>query len=365
MQPDSLHFTPEDYQRLRDTYRRWWQGSLPRPIAPILLTGQPSCRKPSPHPALSFSTAWDFSISPEQFVDARDWQLSQLRFKGDAYPFFSTDAFGPGVLAAFMGCTPVGRPDTVWFQPPQKDMPIEKLHFELDEDSPYFRRVLSLYEAALAKWGGSVVLGMVDLGGVMDVLASFRGSENLLMDLYDDPEEVLRCVKEIQQAWFQCFDKINALISPHVQGYTQWHTLYSEEPSYILQSDFSYMISPAMFNEFIAPELASSAARIPHALYHMDGVGEIPHLDALLAIDGIKAIQWVPGAGEPLKMDWSELLARIFASGKKLLSCGPQSDEALLRATKDKPGQVYLGDHYFSSIEAAKRFAEPLDVEVK
>lgn len=365
MPEHSLRFSPEDYQRLKDTYRLWWKGELSRPITPIILTDQPASRKPSPHPPLSFATAWDFSISPEQFVDARDWQLSRMRWEGDTFPFFGFDAFGPGVLAAFMGCTPVGQPDTVWFQPPQKDMPIESLHFELQENSPYFRRVMSLYEAALEKWGGDVVLGMVDLGGVLDVLASFRGSENLLMDLYDDPEEVLRCVGEIQQVWFQCYEKINALLSPHVPGYTQWLTLFSEEPSYVLQSDFSYMISPDMFRTFAAPELSSSAARLPHALYHMDGIGEIPHLDALLSIEDIRAIQWVPGAGEPSRQDWSELLARILASGRKLLSCGPQSDAALLRAAGDNPGQVHLGDHYFRSIEDARRFGEGLGVEIQ
>ena len=43
------------------------------------------------------------------------------------------------------------------------------------------------------------LLGGIDLGGIMDVLQSFRGAENLLMDLYDAPEEVLRCVGELQQ----------------------------------------------------------------------------------------------------------------------------------------------------------------------
>lgn len=359
----SVHFSIADYGRLQENYRKWWNNELKRPIVPIITTGHPSHRKESPIPPLYFGNAWDLSISPEQFVDARDWQLSQMRWHGDAYPYFLTDAFGPGVLAAFLGCTPVGREDTVWFKPPEEDIPIEELHFEMDEDNPTFRRILNVYDAALEKWRGSVVLGMMDLGGIMDVLATFRGSENLLYDLYDAPEEVLRCVNELQSVWFKYYEKIIGMIAPEVMGYTQWFTMYSEKPGYILQSDFSYMISPAMFDTFVAPELASSAARLSNAVYHMDGIGEIPHLDSLLAIDDIKGIQWIPGAGDPDKMNWDELLSKILASGKKLLSRTQKPDGRPIDIAND-PGQLYFNEQYFDNIEKAKAYGEMFGIEI-
>ena len=360
----SVRYTAADYMRLRETYRRWWSGGLDRPIVPIITRNHPSWRKESKAPSLCFETAWDFSISPKEFVDAADWQLSQLRFHGDAFPFFAPTRFGPGTLAAFLGCTPVGKKDTVWFQSPSKDIPIKELHFEMDTDNRYFRRVMDLYDAALEKWRGSVVLGMVDLGGVMDVLASFRGSENLLLDLYDSPEEVLRCVDEIQKVWFRYFDRINSVLAPEVMGYSQWFNIYSEAPGYILQSDFSYMIGPEMFNKFVGPELASSASRLHNALYHMDGIGQIPHLDSLLNIDGIKAIQWVPGAGTPESMNWDELLARILASGKKLISWTQKPDGRPIDIAAD-PGQLYFDDRYFDDIEDAKAYGDMFGIEVR
>lgn len=361
-----IHFTHGDYQRLRETLRLWWAGEWHRPIAPIITTGHDSDRAPSPFPALSFSTAWDFSVTPEQLVDAQDAFLSTCRFHGEAYPHMGMDAFGPGTLAAFLGCTPVGAKDTVWFRPPQKDIELSDLHFEPDESNPYFRRVMNVYEAALEKWGDRVVLGMVDMGGILDVLAHFRGSENLLCDLIDEPEEVLRCVREIQAMWFHYYDRINDFLRPHVPGYTQWFNLYGEEPSYILQSDFSYMISPDMFRTFVAPELASSAARIPHAIYHMDGVGEIPHLDQLLAIDAIEAIQWVPGEGVASHQNWDELLSRILASGKKLMHWNQLPDGTPTPLAKD-PGQLCLNTRWFrkDQWDAAQRYAEKVSVTLR
>lgn len=359
----SVAFTKDDYAALRKTYDRWWKGELGRPITGIILRDQPSWREPSRAPLLKYITAWDESISPEQFIDAQDALFSTHRFLGEAYPAMKFEAFGPGVLAAFLGCRPNGRKETVWFEAPRADIPLEELHFELDESNPHLRRVLNVYEAGMEKWRGAVVMGMADLGGVMDVLASFRGTENLLMDLYDDPDEVIRCVGEIQREWFKCYDLILRTIGSDVMGYTQWFNVYGEEPSYILQSDFSYMISPEMFKTFVAPELDSSAKRLTNTLYHLDGVGEIPHLDQIIAMEGVKGIQWVPGDGPALSMDWTELIARILAGGKKLLSCALTPDGNLNPVIKD-PGQVFLGDWTFHDIEEAKRHAERFGIEI-
>ncbi len=353
---DFIHFTHEDFDRLRDTYDKWWAGTLKRPVASIITHGHPT-KKETGKPPLHPSTAWDTSIPVTDYLEHHEAYLDTLRFHGDAFPFFNTMGFGPGVVAAFMGCTPISSPSTVWFRSPDEDIPIEELHFEYNPENPHFRRVVNLYEAAMERWDGKCVIGMVDLGGVLDILASFRGTENLLYDLYDSPEEVKRCVKEIQTAWFRYHDAINDIMRG-TEGYSHWFGLYSAKPSYILQSDFSYMLGSDMFEDFIGWELASSAERLSNALYHMDGIGQIVHLENLLKIDSIKAIQWVPGDGEPSQRNWDELLAKILASGKKLIYWNQNPDGSSIKLAKDA-GQLYHGPRYFhtNDIEAAKRYA--------
>lgn len=352
----SVRFSCEDHWRLRDTYRRWWDGSLGRPIVPIVTVERELTKAELPCRPLYFGNAWDLSVTPKQLVEARDAELSVMRWHGEAFPMFMTTAFGPGVLAAFLGCTPMGREDTVWFKPPREDIPIEELHFEFDKENRYFKRVAAVYEEAMEKWRGAVVPCMTDLGGIMDVLSHFRGNENLLMDLYDSPDEVLRCVKELQDMWFRYFDTLNDIIAGETMGYSHWHGVYGEEPGYIIQSDFSYMIGPDMFREFVGPELASSAGRLKNAVYHLDGIGELAHLDQLTAIDGIKGIQWVPGAGAPEKMDWTDVLSKILASGKKLLSCNQKPDGRPIDIAAD-PGQLFYWERAFTDIRAAREYA--------
>lgn len=360
-----IHFSHDRYEELRKTYRKWWSGELDRPIVPIITLGHSTDFPAHTGPQFNFANAWNWDIDPREFIDSCHAQLSSYRWHGDAFPHIYTAAFGPGVLAAFLGCTPVSTTRTVWFKSPDEDLPIEELHFEFDDQNRYYRRVENLFEAAMEKWHGSVVVEMTDLGGILDVLASFRGTENLLIDLLEEPDEVLRCVGELQELWFRYYDKLNAVLSPEAQGYSHWYGMYCETPGYILQSDFSYMISPDMFRTFAAPELASSASRIDNAVYHMDGIGEIPHLNHLLAIDSLKGIEWTPGAGEPDTRNWDELHLRILASGKKLILYHRQDDRIGSEVARHL-GQIYLPGRNFKAndMEAAKHYGERFGVEV-
>lgn len=151
----------------------------------------------------------------------------------------------------------------------------------------------------------------------MDILASFRLSDNLLYDLYDNPEDVKRLVDELSDLWYRFYIELIDILKGS-RGYSDWSSIFYEEPSYMLQSDFSFMISSEMFDSFVRPELSKTSARIWRAWYHLDGIGELKHLDSILSIPTIRGIQWVPGEGEPTSMDWSSVYSKISKSGRKI-----------------------------------------------
>ena len=53
-----------------------------------------------------------------------------------------------------------------------------------------------------------------------------------------------------------------------------------------------------------------------YATYHLDSAGALSHLDTLLSIPHLRAIQWVPGAGREEIPQWYELIRHILAGGK-------------------------------------------------
>ena len=80
------------------------------------------------------------------------------------------------------------------------------------------------------------------------------------------------------------------------------------------------MLSPAMFEEFVLPCVVKEAKAFDHNIFHMDGPGVMRHLDMLLDVNEIRAIQLVQGVGEdePI-MQWLPVIKKIQARGKGIV----------------------------------------------
>ena len=297
------------------TYTEWWAGKLDRPLIPVVLTGLDTGKELLKYPFESQKCFGNCDISPKEFIERIDKELSCMEFLGDAYPALSGLYVGPGILSAFLGADIDLSAGSIWFFPKQK-LPIEELHFEYLENNIWFNRVKAIMAEAKHRWGDSVVIGMPDLGGVMDILATFRGTENLLLDLYESPDEVKRAVNEIKDLWHRYYSELNSYT---IEGYhTDWSSILSNDRSYMMQSDFTYMLGPDMFKEFVLGELADTCAFLDRGCYHLDGVGQIPFLDSLLETEKMDLIQWIPGDGPHAAKDWFELYCKVLDAGKHL-----------------------------------------------
>lgn len=313
----AIDFAPERWEHVRAVYGQWWDGTLPRPVLPVWLTGKDPCRKAPAVPCVSQAVFADLSVSSEAIIDSFDYALSGVSFLSDAFPYVGMDISGPGILAAFLGAELDSSTGRIWFHP-KEVLPLSQLHFAYRDDTVWYRRIREIYALGLQRWQGQVLMGMPDLGGVLDVLAVFCSPDNLLMDFYDEPEEVQRLIGELHELWHRYYRELQELLRPVNPGYSDWSQVYSEVPSYIPQADLSYMISRDMFQEFALPELAQTFRELPHTIYHLDGKGELPHLDALLANEDVDAIQWIPGTGAAPLTQWPEVYQKIHTAGKRI-----------------------------------------------
>ena len=64
-------------------------------------------------------------------------------------------------------------------------------------------------------------------------------------------------------------------------------------------------------------------------MYHLDGIDAIRHLDAVLEIEELNAVQWTPGVGEVQggNARWFDLYKKILASGKSIMANWVTIDE--------------------------------------
>jgi len=343
----SVHFNAARWARVRENYRKWWAGELDRPLLAITVGGYAGDRPEPPLAAQPFVSFYDARVPAEAIVDRADYDLSTERYLGDAFPRYAP-SFGPAVITAFAGCRLENGESTVWFHPDEERTPAD-IHLALNPANDWFRRAGALYRAAVARWNGAVQIDMLDLGGSLDTVAPFRTTGKLLTDLYDHPAEVKRLVWEAHRLWWDSFAAFNAILKPSNPGYTAWLPLFSDTPYYTLQCDFAYMIGPDMFDEFVRPELQATCRRLGHSIYHLDGVGQLPHLSSLLALPELNAIQWVAGDGQPGAEHWGDVYRKIRSSGKLMQVSAGHSENSfqvidfLAQATGSGRGFIVTG----------------------
>jgi 5-methyltetrahydrofolate--homocysteine methyltransferase len=301
-------FSHREWEEIRQTYTAWWRGELDRPLVNVSLSD------PSAQELSSYLTNWPQDLSDDALISAVEEKFSRRRFYGDAYPNFFVN-YGPGTAAAFAGAGLRPAPDTVWFEPVPHAR-LADIRIALDRQNLWWRRVRHVTDVLARRLGDRIQISIADIGGNMDILASLRGTHELLMDAVEQPAEVERCCREVTRMWLEVFDELYALVRPHCAGCVSWAPTWAPGPTYMLQSDFSYMISPKMFGEFVLPDLKACCDRLEYSFYHLDGIGELPHLDALLSIPNLHGIQWIPGAGKPAPAEWPEVLDRIRSAGK-------------------------------------------------
>ncbi len=310
-----VQFREEDWSRVERAWAAWWAGELERPLV-MIENAQPPADIGIPNAINLDPPASTFLLDTpaDELLDHYQIRLEAKRFYGDAWPKWWPN-FGPGIGAGFLGARVNATPDTTWFEP-AREIPLAELALTFDPDNAWWQRVRQLTRRAVERWGDRVSVGHTDLGGNLDILASLLSTERLLFDLSDHPEEVARLAGCLTRLWLRYYDELYALVAPAGRGTTPWAAIWSPARCYMLQSDFAYMISPRMFERFVLPDLVACCEHLDHAFYHLDGVGQIRHLDLLLSLERLRGIQWIPGDGQPPPEEWLPVLQRIRDAGK-------------------------------------------------
>jgi hypothetical protein len=322
----SLKWKP-DWTEAKANLIKWWdrKGLALRVTAPRRM---PLENVPKPEKPADPRVAW---TDPVYRCSKAERELANKFFGGAAFPFFDTQ-IGPGSLGTFIGARPGFAENTVWYDPCIED-PDSYGPIRFSPEKNYWWDVhLALVDEGLRRAKGRYLVGMPDLIENIDTLAAMRGTEPLLMDLYERPDWVKSRVAEINGAFFAAFDGIYELVKDDEGGSAfAAFDLWSPGKTAKVQCDFSCMISPEMFREFVVPALAEQCQWLDYSMYHLDGTTAVQHLDALLAIDALDAIEWTPQAGKPGggSPEWYDLYRRIKAGGKSVQAVGVKPDEVL------------------------------------
>ena len=257
--------------------------------------------------------------NPQRIVDRYRYFCQTHAFLGESFPNLNID-FGPGSLASYLGSEIGFKEDTVWFNKCLDGWDgVPKLTF--DPENKWFKKHLQLAKDCQALAGDDFYVDMPDLMENIDVLASLRGAQDILFDLLDEPEMIGERIQEVTDIYYEYYDRFYDVIKDEEGGnaYTVFQ-IWGPGRTVKLQCDFSAMMSPEDFRKYIQPSLRTQSENVDHVLYHLDGPAAIKHMDALMEIDGIDALQWTSGDAGPdgTLPDWDVIYDKAIAAGKSI-----------------------------------------------
>lgn len=316
-------------------------------------------------------------FDPEWRAEFLDWYVGHSCFKADMLPVANTQ-LGPGSMAAILGSVFEGGEDTIWIHPD----PHYSDDFSFDPNHPNFKLHMDLLKACVERSKGNYYVGMPDLMEGLDVLAAMKGTDKVLMDTLTQPELLEEQMQRINDAYFEVFDALYDIIKfdgrdcggpldPDNKGLNLgtagemafcYFSIWAPGKLTKLQSDISTMLSVEDYRRFVQPFIREQAQKIDYTLYHLDGVGAMRHLPALLEVEELKAIQWTPGVGQPQGGDpkWYDLYKQIIAGGKSIMACWVTVDE--LRPLLDNIGgdgvHLEMDFHDEDEVEQAMKIIE-------
>lgn len=313
----------DNLEESKKRYIDWWNGKG------IILSMWEYLEKDSkPHANItkpvSHKNLDQYWFDPVWRADNIDYQLSRSSFKADILPVANTQ-LGPCSLAALLGAELVGGDDTIWIRHTEET----KVKLEYDANNPALKLHLDLLNACKEKSNGNYFVGCPDLCEGLDVMASLKGTQETLMDMIMQPDELKARLQTINDIYFKVFDQVYDIINENGEMAFCYFSIWGPGKVSKLQSDISIMISEDDFRTFVQPYIREQAQKIDFTLYHLDGVDAQRHLDAILEIEELNAMQWTPGINEPQGGDsrWYGLYKRILKGGKSIMANWVTLDE--------------------------------------
>lgn len=293
-------------------------------------------------------------ISVECFLEMTEKQMENFNYLAEAIPKYIPGLVCSDIAAYFSSSIEV-QGNTVWYPPVIDDW--SQFDFIFDRNNRWWQLTRQMAEAAVECGRDKYLIGIPDFQPAMDIVSLLRSPGDLCCDLADKPAQVKQATDFIfDKVYVPCYREIRSIIARHSDLVSDWLGLASTGDHDIVQCDFCALISPDHFEEFCLPDIQKQCRMLDTSIFHLDGPDAIRHLDMLLEIKELDAIQWAPGAGKPPAKAWLPMLKKIQGAGKSLFIDSSAEDvKTILRELSPK-GLLVAVDDIFESVEEASSF---------
>lgn len=354
----SLELKP-DLARTIDRLEAWWLGEIvDRP--PVSIGIPPTA--PVDLPRKQHASLREQWLDVEYHVERGLAGLKSRTFVGDDIPAWMPNV-GPELTSTLWNCELEFGKNTSWSIPfiESPDQFRQIAEQPPNFDNVYWQTIERMTDLALERFAGVAMVSIADLHGNMDILAGLRDPQLLCMDLIDDPEPVIAAQMNVARGYGEAFGRLYDKVAATGQGSLTWTRFYHEGPAYIPSSDFWCMLSDEMARDVVLPAIRQEMQPIERSIFHLDGPQALRHLDLLLEMDDLDAVQWVYGAGNGPASRHIDVYRRCLDAGKSVqVACeGGEDGLAVLEALG--PRGVWLTGVGCGSVDEAEAYLQQVE----
>lgn len=311
-----LKYKP-DWEAAQQRFRAFWAHEAMDRCA--LSVTAPRAGVPEEAPPPRPATPLERWTNLDYAAACNEHGMRRTFYGGEAFPIWTVGYPGHTAIPAFLGCPTDLDFDTGWWNPivtGESLADVHKLH--IDRTGRWWRFTLEALKRAVRESAGRCIPSIGAFGGCGDTLAALRGTDRLLLDVMDRPDEVVAAEEYLMQMWFEVYDTFYEIVREVSEGSTCWFGFWSPGKTYAAQNDFSYMISPTMFRDLFLATIEKQTRFLDHTVYHVDGIEAFAHVPALCELPRLQAIQILPGAGKPSALHYMDSLKHVQKAGKNL-----------------------------------------------
>ncbi len=245
-------------------------------------------------------------------------------------------------LEAMLGCRVQVGEESVWAEEGGFDY-AELGRIDFSDKNPWRRKYLEFVRVLGDHFRGRVPVGLPILRGTSDMVAALRGSERMVFDLYDRPEDFRRLGEACTGLLIDLLRAHHAITGPFAGGYViDALGIWAPDRLARLQEDASALFSPDLYVALLQPHDRRAAEAFPCSLIHLHS-SSLFLIDQILDVEALGCIQVNKDVGEAAIPEMLPALQRVQARGRSLLVRGKLDldDLALLRRRLSPTG-LYL-----------------------
>jgi hypothetical protein len=309
-----------DYEQSKKRIDAFWQKEiLDRPLVQFKLY-KPGCERIE-FPHSRHPNRQKEYLDPEYQAEWNLVDLSNQLFLGDSLPVACPN-LGPAVMAGFYGCTLRFDESGAGWPDPEPNNNACRQDVQFDWHSPWLKITQEFTDTFLSFGKGKFITGMSNWLMAGDCLAAILGQLHLGEVLIDNPDWVIQQLNIIDLNFERLYSELHKTIRVAGLPITTWIPLVSDDKYYVVANDYSALVNASMYREIFLDDMKRTCKFLDHAIYHLDGPGALRHLDAILEVEDLDGVQFVPPPEDDGFERWIQLYKRIQEAGKcVLVSC--------------------------------------------